>query len=116
MQTHELDAWLGGTPATDEQVEALHRCHTILSARYPDADEAGDRAAAFSAAAQVILGDATVAGLVEVHNAARRVSLAAQVKMTGAVVAAIALGASEAGLATETGLARMTVRKALGKR
>ena len=63
MQDYELDAWLGDTEATGEQRAALKRAADEIGARWPDPDSADVRAEAFTAAAMVVLGDATDAEL-----------------------------------------------------
>ena len=113
MTDHELDAWLGDTDATDAQRAALQDAAYTITRRYPDPDLADDREQALTAAAQVILGDATLEEHVDAWRAARRIETERHAAMTGAL---IATGGTEVGLAARAGLTRMTVRKALGKR
>ena len=131
MQDYELDAWLGDTETTTEQRAALHAVATALDDRYPrDGEEdewAEDRAAAFTGAAQVILGDATVTEAVEAWRRAHLTAEEARAAMTGALIAStvgdrivvdgkiVDLGMTEAELLRATDLARGTIRKALGR-
>lgn len=115
MQEHELTAWLGDVTVTDEQRAALHRASDMIDARYPDPDRRGDAGQhAFTAAAQVILGDATLDELSAAWSAARIAERDAMAALTGAIIAASA-DTSEAAIAARTGASRMTIRKALGK-
>ena len=111
MQEHELTAWLGDTPTTDEQRASLHRAADMTDTRYGEDD---DRQAAFTAAAQVILGDATLDELAEAWTTARKAERDAMAALTGALIAESET-TSENALATRTGITRMTIRKALGK-
>lgn len=116
MQDHELDAWLNHEPIDIQQRAALHRIHDMVAARWPDDDLTDTREQAFTAAAMVILGDTEWTEATEAWKAARRAYMDAQAAMTGAVmVAADWLGMSQTRVAVESGLARDTVRKALGK-
>lgn len=112
MQEHELTAWLGDAPATDEQREQLHRAADLADTRYPDDPE--DAQTAFTAAAQVILGDDTLDNRAEAWKAARKAERDAMAALTGAIIAASA-EQTESAISASTGLNRMTVRKALGK-
>lgn len=114
MHDHELDAWLDGTPATHEQRTALHRAADLAETRYPGADAKDDRGAAFTAAAQVILGDATLEIFAGEWARARTAERDAMAALTGAIIAASATTA-ESAIAARTGINRMTIRKALGK-
>jgi hypothetical protein len=115
MQDYELDAWLGDTEATEEQRAALHAAADTIAARYryPDPDLADTREQALSAAAMMILGDATLEEMAAGWRDAHRVERERHAALTGALIAA---GGSEAALARRAGLTRVTVRKALGKR
>lgn len=115
MQEHELTAWLGGTPVTDEQRAALHRASDMIDARYADPDDRADAGqAAFTTAAQFILGDTTLDDAMAAWSRARVAERDAMAALTGAIVAASA-NVSEASLAARTGMSRKTIRKALGK-
>lgn len=115
MQHHELTAWLGDVDATDEQREQLHRAADMIDSRYPaDVDDKGGAASAFSMAAQVILGDATLDEAAAAWKAARLAERAAMDALTGAIIATID-ATSENAIAQHTGINRMTIRKALGK-
>ena len=113
MQDHELTAWLGPVEATDEQIEALHRASGAVDTRYTDADHGEARNAAFSAAAQIILGDDTLESIAQEYLQARARERATRYRLTGALIAHA--GDSEVQLAGRAGVTRMTVRKALGK-
>lgn len=114
MEDYGLDRWLGGFEVTPEQRASLHRASDMVAARYPDKDLADDREAALSAAAKLILGDATLAEHRDAWVAARLAERAAMAALTGAIIAA-AEHESENAIATQTGINRITVRKALGK-
>ena len=115
---HELEAWLGDTETTPEQRERLAAAADLIEARYPIPtdgtveDVADDREQALTAAAQVILGDATPEELVGGYHDAQAATVAAHAAMTGAI---IATEGTERELAARLGLARMTIRKALAR-
>ena len=126
-QDYELTQWLGGTEPTDEQREQIERAVAMIETRYPVpaevadalrgylfADVMADREQALSGAVQVILGDSTPDELAEAWLAAVRTAAEAHAEMTGAIIAASAT-TSERALADRLGVARDTVRKALGK-
>lgn len=113
MEEHELTAWLDDTEVTDEQRAALHRAADLAQARYGE-DMQGEREVAFTAAAQLILGDDTLDGFAAAYERARRAERDAMAALTGAIIAASAT-MSEVAIAQQTGVTRMTVRKALGK-
>lgn len=117
MQECELDAWLGdfADEVADEQRASLRRASDMIDARYPDPDERDTAGTgAFTAAAQVILGDGTLASLAAAYLAARRAERDAMAALTGAIIAADET-MSESAIAATAGVTRMTVRKALGK-
>ena len=114
MQDHELDAWLGDTPATDEHRAALLRAAATIAHRYPDEDMRIASEQAFAGAAQIILGDSSLADLGDEYARARRAERDAMAALTGAIIAA-APEMSESAISRDSGLTRMTVRKALGK-
>lgn len=114
MNDHELNAWLGDVTVTDEQRAALHRAADMTTARYPHPDQRGDAETAFTAASQLILGDATLTETAATYAAARRAEREAMAALTGAMIAASAT-TREAAISRETGMNRMTVRKAIGK-
>lgn len=107
-------AWLGpaADTATDEQIAELDTASAAIDARWPDPDDGDDRALALSAAAQVILGDDTLEGIAAVWRDARRVERDRMSALTGALIAS---PGSERLLVERSGVARMTVRKALGR-
>lgn len=113
MEPHELEAWLGDTEVTDDQRDQLVRAADMVAETYPDSTE--DRERAFSGAAQVILGDDTLIGLSQAWQSAKAAERAAMDELRGAVIASSILGMSENAMTNETGIARDTIRKALGK-
>lgn len=115
MQDYELTAYLGDTPATDEQRAALTRALDLIAARYPEQGDP-DSITAGSCAAQIVLGDAGLDEIARTYLVARRVERDAWARLVGAMVAAAATGMPETRIAETAGVTRMTVRKALGKR
>ena len=112
MQDYELDAWLGDTQVSSEQRAALHAASDAIAGRYPDPDLSDVRERALSAAAMLILGDATLEEIAGDWRDARRIERERHAALTGALIAA---DGSEVELAERAGVTRMTVRKALGK-
>ena len=112
MQDHEIDAYLGDTPITSDQREALRRALDAVTARYPEQGDP-DATTAAAAAAQVILGDATLKEVAVEWATARRIERDRMAALTGALIATTG---SERDLATRAGVTRTTVRQALGKR
>lgn len=106
--------WLGpaADTITDEQVGQIAAASAAIDVRWPDPDDADSREIALSAAAQVILGDDTLEKISADWHAAKRVEREAMDALTGAL---IATPGSELTLAGRAGVARMTVRKALGR-
>lgn len=114
----DLTGFLGddADDVTEEQRDLLERALPAVAALYPDEDLAAERGAAESGAAQYVLGDATLAGLGRVRQAARAAAREAMDVLTGAIVAAAVDGVSESEIARAAQVDRMTVRKVLGKR
>ena len=116
IQRYEVEAWLG--PALDnmtaEQVPAFARMVEAIGDRYPDADEAGMRELASSGALLVMLRDSTLEAIAAEWQLAKRTEREAMAMLTGAIIAA-AEGDTAVGIAKRAGVARETVRKALGK-
>ncbi|OLM28646.1 hypothetical protein Ae717Ps2_6242c [Pseudonocardia sp. Ae717_Ps2] len=106
--------WLGDFAAevSEEQGEQLERAFDEIEARWPDQDQADDRTEAASAATQIILGDDTLEAIAGQWHEARRVERARMAALTGALLAS---SGSERELSERTRVARMTVRKALGR-
>lgn len=117
MQDYEFDAWLGGTTVTAEQRQIIHRAVDMIDARWPEPDDEDERAAALTGAAMLVLGDTTDEDLAAAAYTARRASIEAQASLTGAIIAGSLLSPaeSEQARASRLGIARDTVRKALGK-
>lgn len=109
---HDIRNLLGPAEATDEQVDNLVRASDAIDARWPDPDDADSREQALSAAAQIILGDDTLEAIGATWAEARRVERDCMAALTGALIAS---SGSERDLMARAGVARMTVRKALGK-
>ena len=116
MQDYELDAYLGDTEATAEQKAALLAASDTLAARYPDPDLQTSVEAAFSAAAQVILGDDTLDTVAQEWKRALAAERDAMLRLTGAIAASAAEGIPETVIAETASVDRQTVRKALGKK
>lgn len=109
----EIVAWLGDAEVTDEQYERIAAAFADLTERYPGADVNDDRIAATSAAVRVIIGDDTLEAIGRRFQAARAALAAAQVELTGGIVGS---QGSEQHISARAGVARETVRKALGRR
>ncbi|HLS44303.1 MAG TPA: hypothetical protein VK045_02605 [Ornithinicoccus sp.] len=111
---YDLQNWLGdfASDVTDEQLDRLVDAANTIDERWPDPDDRMLREAALSAACQVILGDDTLEGIAEEWRKARRIERERMASLTGAL---IATPGSERELAERSGVARMTVRKAIGK-
>lgn len=111
-QPFNVDAYLGpyAGDATDEQKASLTRASEMVATRYPD----DDSEQAMSGAAQIILGDTTIQSLADEYARAKRAEREAMARLSGGIIAASET-ASEVTLAQQSGLTRVTVRKALGK-
>lgn len=114
MARPDIEAWLGhaAADATDEQVDAFTEAADTIAARWPDPDDRDSRERAMSAAAQVILGDDTLEAIADAWREARRTERERMAALTGALIAS---PGSERVLVEQSGVARMTVRKALGR-
>lgn len=119
MDDNALRAYLGDAYAdtTEEQRAAILGAAEVIEQRWSDPDLTGHREAAMSAATQVALRDATLAGIAQEWHRAREAERLAMAALTGALIATREIDPteSEQGLADRAGVARMTVRKALGK-
>ena len=120
MQPYELDACLGDTELTDEQRDAFARTVEAIADRYPGRDhgqhpDEESITEAMTGALQVLLGDDTLEGLSSAWQRARAVEREAMERLTGAIIAEAQGGAPEVQIAERAGVARMTVRRALGK-
>lgn len=120
MQPYELDAWLGDTELTDEQRDAFARTVEAIADRYPGRDhgqhpDEESITEAMTGALQVLLGDDTLEGLSAAWQRARAAEREAMARLTGAIIASAVQGQPETVIAERASVARMTVRKALGK-
>jgi hypothetical protein len=105
-------AWLGpaADTITDDQLGRLDEVAATINARWANPDDTDTRDQVLSGAAQVILGDDTLESLAAEWHAARQRERDHMAALTGALLA------SHTGDRIErSGVARMTVRKALGK-
>lgn len=80
---------------------------------YPDEDLADARANALNGAMMLGFGDETLESLAAALFRARQAEAAAMETLTGAIKWAAADGATESQIASATGLARNTVRRAM---
>lgn len=105
---------LGGfaDQVTGDQLDQLVAINDVIEQRWPDPDDRDSREQALSGAIQVILGDDTLEGLGAALRRARLAERAAMDQLTGALLAS---PGSERVLVEQSGVARMTVRKALGR-
>ena len=120
MQPYELDAWLGDTELTDEQRATFARTVEAIADRYPGRDhgqhpDEESITEAMTSALQVLLGDDTLEGLSAAWQRARAAEREAMERLTGAIIATVQAGVPEVQVAERASVARMTVRKALGK-
>lgn len=119
MQDHEMRGLLG--PAYDDttpaQRAAIAAASDKIATRWPDPDDADDRESAMSGALLVILGDDTDEALSRAALRARLAYLDAQARLTGAIIAGAITDPAEGDQprAARLGIARDTVRKALGR-
>jgi len=106
MHKYELDAYLGeaASEVTDEQ-----------KALMLDVSDGQAEDEAFSTAVQVILGDDTLDAVAQEWRRARAAERDAMERLKGAIAASAAQGVPETVIAATAGVARQTVRKALGK-
>ena len=120
MQPYELDAWLGDTELTDEQRDAFARMVEAIADRYPGREhgqhpDEESITEAMTGALQVLLCDDTLEGLSAAWQRTRAAERDAMERLTGAIIAEAQGGAPEVQIAERAGVARMTVRRALGK-
>lgn len=111
---YSIDPWLGDTPATDEQRQALQAASDAIDARWPDQDDADTREQALIGAALIILGDDTLDAIGRQHTAAQREADEARARLAGAVIASEG-SMSEVQLGTTAGVTRKTIRSWLGR-
>lgn len=118
MISSDLAAWLGpvADDATPDQLEEIAAAAALIRDRYPHPDLADDREAALTGATQVVIGDSTLEDLAAVWSRCRQAEMAAHATLTGAIIASRTLPETGPGsLCARTGMARQSVRKALGK-
>ena len=120
MQPYELDAWLGDTDLTDEQRATFARTVEAIADRYPGRDhgqhpDEESITEAMTGALQVLLCDDTLEGLSAAWQRARAAEREAMGRLTGAIIATVQAGVPEVQIAERASVARMTVRRALGK-
>ena len=120
MQPYELDAWLGDTELTDEQRATFARTVEAIADRYPGREhgqhpDEESITEAMTGALQVLLCDDTLEGLSAAWQRTRAAERDAMERLTGAIIAEAQGGAPEVQIAERAGVARMTVRRALGK-
>ena len=120
MQPYELDAWLGDTEQTDEQRATFARTVEAIADRYPGREhgqhpDEESITEAMTGALQVLLCDDTLEGLSAAWQRTRAAERDAMERLTGAIIAEAQGGAPEVQIAERAGVARMTVRRALGK-
>ncbi len=111
---HTVRDWLGHAAAetTVEQQSLLVIAFSAIEARWPDPDDQDDVQTALTAAVQVVLGDDTLEAYGAALAAARGVEHRCMVALTGALLVS---DGSERALMDRSGVARETVRRALGK-
>ena len=102
---------------TPEQRDAISRAADCIEARWPDWDADSARREEINGALGVILGDADDESAAREALAARIAWLDAQSRLAGAIIAGAIMNPSEGEQprAARLGIARDTVRKALGK-
>jgi len=110
-----LHGYLGDTYADTIQAQrdAILAAAAAIDARWPEPDLDDTRREALAAAVWVILGDATLETTADTWHAARAIERDAHARLTGALIASE--GEPERRIAERAHIARMTVRKALGK-
>lgn len=115
----DITAYLGdfADQLTDEQRDTLASVFDVIAAKYPGEDDEMERQEAANAAAQIVFGDATAVEFAEAWRAAKVAERVAMAGLTGGIIASVAPhgGWSENEAASELGLNRRTVRRALGK-
>ena len=92
----------------------------VIVARYPGREhgqhpDEESITEAMTGALQVLLGDDTLEGLSAAWQRARAAEREAMERLTGAIIAEAGRGVPEVQIAEHASVARMTVRRALGK-
>jgi len=103
--------WLG--PLADELTTEQREIFDRLADRV-EGHDAEDGAAVLSGMAQIIAGDGTVTGLGREWREAKQAERAAMRRLHGGMIAADAMGVPQTRIAPDAGVARDTVRRALG--
>jgi hypothetical protein len=109
-----MTAYLGDTETTPEQRADLLSVAAEVQRRWPGEDDEDERREVLSGAAQVILGRRVAEQFAAEWRHAHALAEEARLRMAGAVLVT-ARSTSEHEIARRTGLARDTIRKALGK-
>ena len=116
-QEYERDAWLGQArdEMTDEQLSRFDSLAERIAERWPDDEDdmGASRSERLSGALMIVLGDATLEELGAERARAKLALEEATQRLQGAIVASADLGPSE--IARRAGVARDTVRQALGR-
>ena len=99
-----------GTDGLDQLCQVLE----AIEEAYPGDDSADARMNAFGGATSMGFGDETLESLAGALFRARRAEAAAMETLTGAIKWAATGGATESQIVAATGLARNTVRRAMG--
>lgn len=117
MQDFEMDAYLGdyaGRIDADKR-RTLKATLERLEQRWQGLDFTDERTEAGNAATALAFGDSTADGIADEYRAARAAERTARLRLTGTIVYLSESGVPEVAIAERLGVARMTVRKALGK-
>ena len=113
MGEDQVREWLGTKRVSDEKVADL-----VVASRLADrlTDGEPDRSDAFRVMARLILGDETIDDLTARLRAAEETETVARDRLYAGIVWSIrGGGGSESGMARDTGIARGTIRRILGK-
>lgn len=116
MSTLDLDAFLGAyaDTLTDQQRDEITSAAEHIEKAYPKDDFNDEREAMLTGIMQATLGDSDLAAAVREWHMANQAQARALARMRGAITVEVAR-TSELAVANTYGIARPTVRKALGK-
>ncbi|WP_226363208.1 hypothetical protein [Pseudonocardia sp. ICBG1142] len=111
----DVAEWLGVDAAelSDEQAARVDAAFAVITSRYVGPDKAVEREAALGAAVQVVLGRASLDEISVLWHRAKELERERLAALSGALVVT---PGSERTLAERSGAARMTVRRALGRK